>query len=930
MQVDWKKFLTALGYAKINETSGALQVCPFHPGTEPSLRVQRDYITHDWRFLCQHNRCYFSGDAVTLLSLLKKISVAEALEFFKPDGALYHTLENTIIASHVEEFKKLQSSQQYIDEYMSRCQQTFRDDSSAPLRTLMADAGATYRELRSLETIPRTLGIVVQKDIPDILREFAKNKYRKGYYAVYPYTFESRYTCIKVQNFLEQSRPTSEIVVTRPGIGIFMEDHLKPETTEVTVASSELAACALHHKLMSWNPTIPAIIALAGLPLPFHYRKLKKLLLVSFQDAPVTMRKGLQYFTAPELVEGVTDVQIEVKDYACDLLSASSSSNLALHQHRHKPLGLWLLDKMAALIEAGRAEEIYDAFNSTTITPAKRTELLNLAISNKAHESIITILKTVASSAVDEFKLGTGNRVRRTPMGFQAVKPNGSVCPLSNVVLDVTELVRTQTSVDYICKVQSPDYPTALELRITSKDLRNVDTLKMVIERAFLDKGMAPYIAIYHMEGYGWPDIIAKLAADKRISRELPCLGVDSDLRVQLPNLIIDTVDRRILPQSRLLPFSPEMKATYAGLACKEVLESMEPIRGLIKAAHNNVYLAGLLSGICHITAQLHKHLLSAERGIKLNPNHMFYVSSNISDWLPTFQQLSALFSGAVEAPFIAAKDIEEHLAESACLGDMPWIVNVAGVRTGDIPHIVNNVPSSLISCLDYNSAATIGDRGNCSYVELDRGNGQDVIGLHPESIAEIRDALPGFLLEMLITPKTVKYYDYTSGRPQAVVGYSLICQALNIEADDLMHNLVKLYCVDQCFTGCHEFMNVLHKMFVKSQLQTVYRMPVDIAETKSPSRVFIVDNVVLVNKQLITAASKMHKALGAFKEISVTADFQDNKYLATKLPEGLTINPTQFWALDKSVWDMYVKKEPLILPFMVEAGQILKLERIA
>ena len=541
---------------------------------------------------------------------------------------------------------------------------------------------------------------------------------------------------------------------------------------------------------------------------------------------------------------------------------------------------------------------------------AKRSELMAVATELNLSEQVLKMLQTVNGASTDHFLLASGRSVRRTSTGMQAIRPSHDTRLLSNVVIDVEERIVTSDGIDYVCNLKTASAPHIITKRICDKDLNNIITLQQIIERAFVNAGVSVYVAMDEFEGYRWRDILAKMAEGKRVSKELQSLGVDSELQVHFPNFILNVVDKRICDQSRALPFIDNVRLAYAGLRRTATIESKQIMRQLVDKAKTNVYAAGLLAGICNLAGHLRKSMLYTSRKMPMGPHHLFYAAPELDVWMPIFQQLALVFCGTIEAPYLPSCKPEKMLQEMTKLGRLPWLVNLAGLKTSTIAKCVDAAEISLVSCIDHSTAGALTEQINRSFVTIEDYSRQDISQIHMESLMELQEATPGFILEVLNLPEQKnEIFSYSNGQSLAVSGYELVCSVLNLASDDTMRNLVKTRYTPESFLGCRAFMNTLHLTISKRHnIRIVYETPTK--ETLSQGiHAFVMNELVLLSKDVVQIVNKNSRALGIFREPSLTMDFKKSNLLR-EIPTDLNASNRHFWALDRSTWNTYIMKE--------------------
>jgi hypothetical protein len=262
-------------------------------------------------------------------------------------------------------------------------------------------------------------------------------------------------------------------------------------------------------------------------------------------------------------------------------------------------------------------------------------------------------------------------------------------------------------------------------------------------------------------------------------------------------------------------------------------------------------------------------------------------------------------------------------------MGNLPWIAGLTGFSAKQVPGVVDACPVSLISCIDQSTAGALSGNSSHAFVTIDDLRNQDVVQLHIDSLIEIQQALPGLLLETLTTPRYGhELYDYSIQPMLAVQGYALLCRVLSIPADEHMLRFIKPCYNTDNFADCHMFMDHLHMIINRYAVvrQTLGIPTADQLKNAGSPDLCIDASIVLLSKRLITLVNKRGQVFAPFHEAELTRDFEKRGYLRD-LPGH--VSSKYYWALDKSIWAKYIKKEPILLPGAV-SGNVIRLTRIA
>ena len=308
MQANWKKILVALGCDLTNPEITKEQPCPLHPHGEHTLVIRDNPCTGSLEFHCNYPRCSFSGDAISLTARTKHITLEKAVNLFREDGELHHTIAGEFSDEQLNEYIQNRDSQARISAYINTCRQALRQsDRGYQAQDKLAIQGVLHPATLN---VPTGLGLLVQDDLPPALREFEKLKYKKGCYVVYPYTYNGQITQIRIQNLDNMTVDKATFGITGHALGIFLEENIAPTTEEIYITKSELSALSVVRTMADVSDHRFPVICTAGFPLPYRYHNVKRVFLLSTEEAPLDLKTALEYFAAEELVAGASDVKV--------------------------------------------------------------------------------------------------------------------------------------------------------------------------------------------------------------------------------------------------------------------------------------------------------------------------------------------------------------------------------------------------------------------------------------------------------------------------------------------------------------------------------------------------------------------------------------------------------------------------------------------
>jgi len=945
MQVHYTTFLTSLGCTVDEPDMSKLQPCPLHPRLEHTLRIREDPVTGHPHFCCIRSRCGFSGDILSLVAKVKGLPFTDAAELFRPGNELHSTLVEPEIADvWVDSCIDESMSQAHLKEYLNRCQQALRQiDRGSVARSLLADHGALHRSDKSLQGVPQSVGVLLSDDVPEPLREFERAYYRKDCHVIYKYTYNGRVVSIRVQNLSsENPNDNKTILFTDTEAGVFMEENLDPEGKQILLTPDELTACALYTKHRQLSSIALPIASVRCLPLPFRYHRVAEVVLLNTKDNPLSLDKALQFFTANEVIEGSQKVKLKICDIATPIsrLTAAqikSRINEDIRGQLKMTATRWLALKMAKLLEEKNTEAIYRAFDMQALPDDKRQALLEYISKSKLPKELEDIVSTATNQRHGRFILGNGNMIWQTDRGFKRITGSGESHYLSNTTFSVDACsIKPNGKLVYMCRLRaSDDQVPVVSAQLPEVAFSTAAALCKAIDAAFAREGHKTYVAFYDIAGYKWPDIIARVAKGRPILQELEQLGVDDELNIHFPNIVLRLADNDIVTQEAAASIPAEVMHIYNGLSKSTGDSATTAIRQYITSDKLNSYAAAFVAGIAHIAYHIKMSVLNASEGSPFIPRHLFFVEPETGIWTPIFKQLSYIFTGQPLIPHMPSTGISEYLAKMSKLGTLPYITTMPALQTRKIPQVVADSPVSLISMIDSNAAALLSHDPRVSFV-VPIDYTEQPYKLHMDDVLALQQAMPAFLLRFLnarITGNERAEFQRTT-EPPAIAAYTLIAKMMKSKNKELPADLVQNYYTAIGAAGAMAFFHALYGIIYAQGananelgLNIMYcQATARMLRTVNPPHIFVTDDTVLLSRQLVNIVNLQCNNSPIFSALALTDEFERNGYLSTSDKKAAK---KRYWTLDKTVWEKYVMKTPLVLAKPVTEGNIIQLRRI-
>ena len=218
--------------------------CPLHQDADASLVVHPGGY-----FSCMDPSCMFSGDAVALAALARKVPVRDAVAMFMPGGDLAQCLETPMDREEADLYLAESEAQAGLKAYLAKCRRALRESpEKARVRTGMSR--------NSARTLHPDAGMFLDlgDGTPPCLAEFRRPRYRGLTLVLYPFSFNGDVSRIEV---VDPSNPVFRrtVVVSHPSSGVFGEECVSGLKSIVAVENPAVAASLYAaHALVSQKP----------------------------------------------------------------------------------------------------------------------------------------------------------------------------------------------------------------------------------------------------------------------------------------------------------------------------------------------------------------------------------------------------------------------------------------------------------------------------------------------------------------------------------------------------------------------------------------------------------------------------------------------------------------------------------------------------
>lgn len=876
MKISWLKFLTALNCPVAVSNVESLQPCPFHPNTEPSLRVH-DNSEHSLYFTCCHHNCNFKGDPVTMVAQWLNVSLPAAIELFKPGNRFYSTLLEDLSTNQQVGYTNPSINQDIIEQFVRECHRHLNageHEHVSLINDFLVSGKWTHSSLQYLHP---DMGYMYPGSIPAQLEFIDTKAYKFEPHIVFTVRYDSQVVGFRILNIVSGVTTTHKLTTEKNYI--FMPHNVGGD--KLYVAPNELIAFAVYSKSRTYSNNPIPVIAMLGSSLPASFNKVSEIILLNTKKAPLTLARALELFKQDTLVDGaVTQPKISVLSPAYEV--TERPLDVFLDERGNKRLLLsWIATDMVQLLKSGITAGLFDLLGSNKLPPAKLDALVASLEKHDAPADFIKDLTDYNAKASDEMFLTNGNTVRKSRAGMLGRTANHDKVVLSNVVFDIHKKYVTNYNKSVIvdCTLRVGDH--AIRTTLDHEVFAHTPTLRAAVNAAFMRNGIAPKLALYGVRGFPWEEIRDLLTESSVVDKEISHLGLTDVRTVDLTNCRISGV---VEPQSHIFTLSKPVQSMYAGIKPNITDPGIKPYDLLWRNQDDtSLALAGALSHIIHCISSGVDLLASGN----LQPTHLLLVRSPANTLDVLFTQLVSMFSGTETVnrlpyvnPLRALKDMTE-------LGSLPFISLMPRFQIERQMALLAESPVSLITSIPEEDCGMFMDVKNMSYLVGDSRSVYD-----PKSIVELQQSFPYFLQRLLRSGKQL-----TGQHPvPAIAVYEQIASYLGV-APAAMDKIAKPYFMSISLSMDKLFFNDVRMLVQDNDLKVVYdTVP---TEEDDLTTVYVADKLVYLPRRVVGLMNQRLRK--KYKAEAVDYHLADCGTLVGKDPH--------FWIIPAALWDRYIAK---------------------
>ena len=874
MKISWIKFLTILNCPITNTDIEALQPCPFHPNTEPSLRIHSS--DHTLYFTCCRDNCKFKGDPITMAAQCLNLPFPDAIALFKPGHRFYSTLIDETFNTHQVEYTNPHINQDIIQQFMAQCRHALMTGSNEHV-ALINDFLVSQRWTHSsLQHIHDDMGYLHSQDIPEQLEVMDTKAYKFDPHIIFGQRYDGRIIGFQMFN-IKSGTYTSHKLLTEKNY-IFMPQNIGADT-KLYVAPNELVAFAIYSKAKTYS-TIPfPVISMSNAMLPNMFKNVKEITFINTKKAPLTITKALEIFKHKQLIEGtITAPRINVLSIACEVTDKPLNEFLHAHAYNKQPLMTWIAKDIMQLYNSGITSRLFDLLNTHKLSPDKFSELVNALINQNAPDDFITDITDYNLKTGDEMFLSNGNTVRKTRGGMIGRTADHDKVILSNVVFDIHKKYITNDNnavCDCTLSVNDHTIRTTLDHNIFSK----TTLLKNAVNTAFMNSGIAPKMAIYGVRGFQWDEIRDIITESSTVEKEIKHLGLTDIHTLDFTNCrISNTVES----QSKIFTINKAAQAMYAGLNLYTSDTGIKPFESLWRNTDaTSLALSAVISQIIHCIMSGVDLLANGN----IQPNHLLLLRSPMNTLDILFTQLLLFCSGTENInrlPYVNPLKFLQGIQE---LGSLPFISLLPKFNIDRQIALLGESPVNIITTIPEEESGMFGELKNISFLAS-----ESKAIYHTKSIMELRQSFPYFMQRLLRSEMNlVGQYPTPS-----IYVYENIAEYFNIKPAKL-DKLIKPYFISAVTSMDNLFFNDVRTLVQESSIKIRYDVIPTVEDDKGV--IYVTDTCAYLPRKIVGMLNqKLHKK---YKAEAVEYHLTENKII-----ENTDI---YFWIINKEMWDRQV-----------------------
>lgn len=501
--------------------------CPLHQDADGCLTATDDPIPF---FSCINPTCRFRGDAASLVSMCRNITIKEAVDLFRKNGELADCLTEELSDADADAYVEAVNSQAVLKAYLSKCRRALRQcPEKSGIRI-----GLSQNNLKLLHP---DVGMFFPSDeVPRCLREFLKPKYKRSCLILYPYTRDGEVTRIEVVDSVNPGYRHT-VVVTHPTAGVFGEQFAGKGKKTFVAETPEMAALLYsRHAAISAKPF--PVVSFRDYPLPNSFRDVTDMEAFTFSEVPISSEFLVRTLAAPRMKSSGSSRLFELRivegGKRPELMPAT---DIATEPAARKSYDIpyFLARRFAKAVAEDKGREVLEfvdrcqapTFVKNLLRDSAKTQMDvrgGFFHDAKSTAGLISLLEEVKCGSSCDIELANGKVMRCSPDGIFAVRMSGNIDLLCNVGITVNSRVTSPKESKrkyeaFDCTVSARgDFP-ARKVRLMWEDL-TTEKLRAKVQQAYSDMGMSPYIAFYGAGGFNWRDIVSKLAENCPVDKE--------------------------------------------------------------------------------------------------------------------------------------------------------------------------------------------------------------------------------------------------------------------------------------------------------------------------------------------------------------------------------------------------------------------------
>lgn len=890
--IRWDLLLEALG-CDITEPITALQPCPCHSTTDPSLRI----IATPDGYLFQCPVCAFELDPVQLAAHVHHVSPEQAISLFQPDGPLRTALTGPLPESHLQEYLNQAQSQVLIRRYLESCHGALGSGKGQLLLAGLQSAGLL------LTDYPPTLGCLTD-GAPAVLPELRHPKYQQDIYAVYPYRIGQQVTALALRG---RKAPESREIISICGgkLGVYMGDTVSNDAPAVYVTDNELLATHVYSVGKHYNTKGWPVIAVHGYPLPPQFTKLTRIYLMNHETAPLQLAQAISVYNTPQLVLGRPD---NPDVFVADLPRQIPPDAFLATDPRAVRLQRWLarqfitLHKQSKLLGVRTALRNVPSFNPQPIC----AELQRM----KADPALIAFLETTPDAGKQCAILSNGYTVYRTPSGFMAAlnPADPPTIQLSGWTFQVVSIIRDGANQFYRCLITVPHQPSVVTL-LSENAFSGAVTLRQAVSNAYGARGTHVVLPISRRSRCDWAEVrdVFAMKDEVAVVQAVHRLGTTEAGTIELPHMTLLPRDSRLEHQHKILTPHP-VTAIYDGI---RPFQRRDPrLTGCTELwRHETPGAVALGACIGHLFFGLGQALAYRRAGRQPPYQHLLLVDPREQTWLPFLGQLLWLFSGAPRAHRIVHGDNMANRSYAARLGDLCWPLLAEG-RAAPFWEFLQACSTNVIAVtpIDFvdNPKATA---PRVTYLAADHDPMPVPGELAPGLLSRVQIELPELMSQFMGYAANTEIEEWAAMTHPGRDTYLALAHMLECEPGALINDMAVEAYTNRTITLLPEFFNRLHDTMYMSVKQpcSVYEVTTD-APPQYGVMAYIYQNVVFLDKAVLSVLNKGTQY--RLSEQRVSKQLQDYGYLVpVSDAQPLPVEHGRFWALSRDVWEQRVRR---------------------